>query len=133
MNWSVQLAKACTAASDSACSEQMRWDSSRRPRSVRPCETNWHATISVGRIPRFIPHTNPTRPDESDTTEQVFFQIRINPTRPDQSNHWYPPHTPSVVGSTTAGPTSRYERYQLQQQRFGHSGANLPISGSTLA
>jgi len=105
MNWSVKSAKSCTAASGSACSEQMRSDSSRRTRSVRPCETNWHATISVGRIPRFIPHTNPTRPDESDATGQVFFQVRINPTPTDHSDRMHPPHHPSVVGSIPTGPT----------------------------
>jgi hypothetical protein len=105
MNWSAKSAKSCMAASDSACSEQMRSESSRRARLVQPCETNWLATISVGRIPRFTPHTNPTPPDESDTTGQVFFQIRMNPTPPDHSDRTHLLHNPSVVGSIPTGPT----------------------------
>src|ERR1017187_4990277 len=50
--------------------------------------------------------TNPTPPDESDTTGQVFFRIRMNPTSPDQSDRLQPPHNPSVVGSIPTGPTS---------------------------
>src|ERR1019366_1162847 len=52
------------------------------------------------------PQTNPTPPDESDTTGQVFLQIRMNPTSPDKSDHLQPPHNPSVVGSIPTGPTT---------------------------
>ena len=93
----------------------MRSESSRRARLVQPCETNWLATISVGRIPRFTPHTNPTPPDESDTTGQVFFQIRMNPTPPDHSDRLQPPHNPPVVGSIPTGPT---------MLRIGFQGTN---------
>jgi hypothetical protein len=67
---------------------------------------NPHATIAVQKIPRKIPHTNPTPPDESDTTGQVFFQIRMIPTPPDHSDGLQPPHNPSVVGSIPTGPTN---------------------------
>jgi hypothetical protein len=71
----------------------------------RLSETNPHATILIQTIPRFIPHTNPTPPDESDTTGQVFLQIRMNPTSPNHSDRMHPPHNPSVVGSIPTGPT----------------------------
>jgi hypothetical protein len=71
---------------------------------------NPHATTAtIQKIPRKIPHTNPTPPDESDTTGQVFFQIRMNPTPPDHSDGLQPPHNPSVVGSIPTGPTNPYE------------------------
>jgi len=57
-------------------------------------------------IPRFIPRTKPTPPDESDITGQDFFEIRTNPTSPDRSDRMYPPHNPSVVGSIPTGPTA---------------------------
>ena len=69
---------------------------------------NPHATIAIQKIPRFIPHTIPTPPDESDTTGQVFFQIRMNPTSPDQSDRKQPPHNPPVVGSIPTGPTTSH-------------------------
>ena len=62
-------------------------------------------TIPIEKIPRKIPQTNPTPPDESDTTGQVFFQIRMNPTSPDHSDRLQPPHNPPVVGSIPTGPT----------------------------
>jgi hypothetical protein len=71
----------------------------------RASETNPRATIPIQKIPRFIPHTNPTPPDESNTTGQVFFRIRMNPTSPGQSDRLQPPHNPSVVGSIPTGPT----------------------------
>src|ERR1022692_960671 len=58
-------------------------------------------------IPRFIPHTNSTPPDETDTTGQDFFQIGTSPTPPDHSDQMQPPHNPSVVGSIPTGPTSK--------------------------
>ena len=64
-------------------------------------------TIPIEKIPRKIPQTNPTPPDESDTTGQVFFQIRMNPTPPDHSDRLQPPHNPSVVVSIPTGPTKR--------------------------
>jgi hypothetical protein len=69
-------------------------------------DVNPHATITIQKIPRKIPHTNPTPPDESDTTGQVFLQIRMNPTSPDHSDHLQPPHNPSVVGSIPTDPTN---------------------------
>jgi hypothetical protein len=68
---------------------------------------NPHATIAIQKIPRFIPHTNPTPPDESNTTGQVLLQIRMNPTSPDYSERLQPPHNPSVVGSIPTGPTRK--------------------------
>jgi hypothetical protein len=65
--------------------------------------------FSIQKIPRKIPHTNPTPPDESDTTGQVFFQIRMIPTPPDHSDRLQPPHNPSVVGSIPTGPTKPYQ------------------------
>jgi hypothetical protein len=41
-------------------------------------------------IPHFFPQTNPTPPDESDTTGQIFFDSRIIPTPPDHSDHMHP-------------------------------------------
>ena len=63
---------------------------------------------SVGwmKIPRFIPHTKPTPPDESDTTKQVFLQSRMNPPSPDHSDRFQSPYNPSVAGSIPAGPTN---------------------------
>jgi hypothetical protein len=58
-----------------------------------------------GEIPRFIPHTKPTPPDQTDATGQVFFQIRTSSTLPDHSDRMQPPHNPSVVGSIPTGPT----------------------------
>jgi hypothetical protein len=72
---------------------------------------NPHATIAIQKIPRKIPRkipqTNPTPPDESDTTGQVFFQIRMIPTPPDESDRLQPPHNPLVAGSIPAGPTTK--------------------------
>jgi hypothetical protein len=68
---------------------------------------NPYAVIAIQKIPRKIPQTNPTPPDESDTTGQVFLQIRTSPTSPDHSDRLQPPHNPSVVGSIPTGPTSR--------------------------
>jgi hypothetical protein len=68
---------------------------------------NPHA-VPIEKIPRKIPQTNPTPPDESDTTGQVFLQIRMNPTPPDHSDRLQPPHNPSVVGSIPTGPTSKF-------------------------
>ncbi len=45
---------------------------------------------------------------QSDTTGQVFLQIRMNPTPPDHSDRMHPPHNPSVVGSIPTGPTKRF-------------------------
>jgi hypothetical protein len=50
----------------------------------RTSDTNARATIAIQKIPRKIPHTNPTPPDESNTTGQVFFQIRMIPTPPEK-------------------------------------------------
>ena len=75
------------------------------PESRRASDTNPHA-IPIEKIPRKIPQTNPTPPDESDTTGQVFFQIRMNPTSPDHSDRMQPPHNLSVVGSIPTGPTN---------------------------
>src|SRR5665213_3786628 len=61
--------------------------------------------IPIQKIPRFIPHTNPTPPDQSDVTGQDFFQIRMNLTPQDHSDRLFPPHNPSVVGSIPTGPT----------------------------
>jgi hypothetical protein len=63
--------------------------------------------IPIQKIPRFIPHTNPTPPDESNTAGQVFFRIRMNPTSPDQSDRLQPPHNLSVVGSIPTGPINQ--------------------------
>jgi hypothetical protein len=71
---------------------------------------NTCAAIAVQKIPRKIPHTNQTPPDESDTTGQVFLQIRMNPTPPDQSDPLQPPHNPPVVGSIPTGPTMLHIR-----------------------
>jgi K+-transporting ATPase c subunit len=68
----------------------------------------------ASKIPRFIPHTKPTPPDESDTIGQVFFQIRMNPTPPDHSDRMHPPHNPSVVGSIPTGPTNQALRHRAQ-------------------
>src|SRR5665213_1903525 len=67
-----------------------------------------HQVMPMGafEIPRFIPHTKPTPPDESDITGPVFFQIRMNPTSPDHSDRLRSPHNPSVVGSIPSGPTN---------------------------
>jgi hypothetical protein len=51
-------------------------------------------------IPRFIPHTKPTPPDQDAN------KFRTNPTSPDQSDRLLPPHNPSVVGSIPTGPTN---------------------------
>jgi hypothetical protein len=80
---------------------------------------NPHA-VSIEKIPRKIPQTNPTPPDESDTTGQIFFQIRMNPTSPDHSDRLQPPHNPPVVGSIPTGPT------HIPAQRF----MNHVIGGS---
>jgi hypothetical protein len=81
---------------------------------ARASETNPHATIPIQKIPRFIPHTNPTPPDESNTTGRVFFRIRMNPTSPDQSDRLQAPHNPSVVGSIPTGPTALKTTYQAR-------------------
>jgi hypothetical protein len=73
---------------------------------ARPSDVNPHATNAIQKIPRKIPQTNPTQPDESDTTGQVFLQIRMNPTSPDHSDRLQPPHNPSVVSSILTGPTN---------------------------
>jgi hypothetical protein len=72
---------------------------------------NPHA-IPIEKIPRKIPQTNPTPPDESDTTGQVFLQIRMIPTPPDHSDRLQPPHNPPVVGSIPTGPTMPHIRPQ---------------------
>jgi hypothetical protein len=73
--------------------------------------------LSANEIPRFIPHTKPTPPDQSDTTGQDFHQFRMNPTPPDHSDRLHPPHNPSVVGSIPTGPTESAESWLLI--RFG--------------
>jgi hypothetical protein len=65
----------------------------------------------MAKIPRFIPHTKPTPPNESDATGQVFFQIRMNPTPPDHSDRMHPSHNPSVVGSIPTGPTEESKAF----------------------
>src|ERR1035437_9546058 len=50
-------------------------------------------------IPRFIPHTKPTPPDQTDTTGRDFIRIRMNPTPPDQSDRLHRSYNPSVAGS----------------------------------
>ena len=71
---------------------------------------NPYAGIAVQKIPRKIPHTKPTPPDQTDVTGQVFFQFRMNPTSPDHSDHLHPPHNPPVVGSIPTGPTMLHIR-----------------------
>jgi hypothetical protein len=61
--------------------------------------------IPIEKIPRFVPQTKPTSPDQTGATGQVFFQFRMNPTPPNHSNRMRPPHNPSVVGSIPTGPT----------------------------
>ena len=53
--------------------------------------------------------TNPTfhPTDQSDTTEQIFFDSRIIPTPPDQSDHMHPSFNPKVPGSRPGRPTSK--------------------------
>jgi hypothetical protein len=58
------------------------------------------------KIPHFIPQTNPTSPDQSDTTGQVFFEIRMIPTPPDESDHMHPSFNPKVPGSRPGRPTT---------------------------
>ena len=58
------------------------------------------------KIPRFIPHTIPTSPDQTDTTGQNFCNSRTKPTPPDHFDRLHPPHNPSVVGSIPTGPTN---------------------------
>jgi hypothetical protein len=58
------------------------------------------------RNPTFHPVTIPTPPDESDTTGQVFFEIRMIPTPPDQSDHMHASFNPKVPGSRPGRPTS---------------------------
>jgi hypothetical protein len=74
----------------------------------RTSDMNPHA-VPIEKIPRKIPQTNPTPPDESDTTGQVFFQIRMNPAPRDHSDRLQPPHNPPVVGSIPTGPTMPYD------------------------
>jgi hypothetical protein len=76
---------------------------------------NPYAVIAIQKIPRKIPQTNPTPPDESDTTGQVFLQIRTSPTSPDHSDRLQPPHNPSVVGSIPTGPTMLHIRPQKEK------------------
>src|SRR5665213_550423 len=78
---------------------------------MNPC------AVPTEKIPRKIPQTNPTPPDESDTTGQVFLQIRMIPTPPDHSDRLQPPHNPSVVGSIPTGPTKFYQVKQ-ESRRF---------------
>ena len=59
------------------------------------------------KIPHFIPQTNPTPPDESDTTGQIFFEIRMIPTPPDQSDRMHPSFNPKVPGSRPGRPTDQ--------------------------
>jgi hypothetical protein len=54
----------------------------------------------TSKIPRFIPHTIATPPDEE------FRNIRTKSTPPDQSDRFLSPHNPSVVGSIPTGPTN---------------------------
>jgi hypothetical protein len=58
------------------------------------------------KIPHFIPQTNPTPPDESDTTGQVFFDSRMIPTPPDESDRMHPSFNPKVPGSRPGRPTN---------------------------
>ena len=69
------------------------------------------------KIPRKIPHTNPTPPDRSDTTGQVFVQNRTDPTPRDRSDRMHPPHNPSVVGSIPTGPTQPHSVQQQTSQK----------------
>jgi len=63
---------------------------------------NPHA-VPIEKIPRKLPQTNPTPPDESDTSGQDFFQIRMYPTSPVQSDRKESPHNPSVVSPILTG------------------------------
>ena len=56
-------------------------------------------------FPHFISQTNPAPPDESDTTGQVFFQIRMIPTPPDEFDRMHPSFNPKVPGSRPGRPT----------------------------
>jgi hypothetical protein len=67
--------------------------------------------IPIEKIPRFIPQTKPTSPDQTDITGQAFFQFRTEPTPPDHSDRMHPPHNPSVVGSIPTGPTSNIKAF----------------------
>jgi len=58
-------------------------------------------------FPHFISQTNPTPPDESDTTGQVFFDSRMIPTPLDQSDHMRPSFNPKVPGSRPGRPTTQ--------------------------
>ena len=60
--------------------------------------------IPIEKIPRKIPQTNPTSPDESDTTGQVL-QPRMIPKPAHSFGCLQPPEHPSVAGSIPAGPT----------------------------
>jgi hypothetical protein len=61
--------------------------------------------VASSQIPHFFPQTNPTPPDESDPTGQVFFDSRMIPTPPDQSDHMHPSFNPKVPGSRPGRPT----------------------------
>jgi hypothetical protein len=60
----------------------------------------------LSKISHFIPQTDPTPPDQSDTTGQVFFDSRIIPTSPDQFDHMHPSFNPKVPGSRRGRPTN---------------------------
>jgi hypothetical protein len=63
-------------------------------------------------FPRFFPQTNPTPPDESDTTGLVFIEIRMIPTPPDQSDDMHPSFNAKVPGSRPGRPTSNRMEFQ---------------------
>ena len=93
--------------------------------SRRASDINPHA-IPIEKIPRKIPQTKPTPPDQSDTTGQVFIQIRMNPTPPDHSDRLQPPHNPSVAGSIPAGPTSAWALRSALVNGLGEDLDGLP-------
>src|ERR1035437_5052261 len=88
-----------------------------------------HQVMPMGalEIPRFIPHTKPTPPDRSDTTEQDFRRSRINPTPPDHSDRLHPPNNPWVVGSIPIGPTKSREKGSVSASGLGEVFENLGI------
>ena len=75
--------------------------------------------------PRFIPQTNPTPPDESDTTGQVFLDSRMIPTSPDQSDRMHPSFNPKVPGSRPGRPTNK--RNAVNTALFTINGLKLRI------
>jgi hypothetical protein len=85
------------------------------------------------KIPRFFPRTNPTPPDESNATGQVFFDSRMIPTPPDESDYMHPSFNPKVPGSRPGRPTSLTgppgvpERWRLTIAKKTHA---LPHGGT---